>query len=228
MASTTLSQKQLNFARFAIVCVDILKRPLKDILNIFIQPAELGKKIKECQSLLAGKHKLNQDQKKNCCFNSSNIPDYSKFDVSLLYKLIRNLCPTLEPTNKWSNTPTVNDVCVGDDIERIRTLRNECFAHIESAEISDGEFKRLWNDAKCMIQRCQQFTTSKGCKTDYNQMIVDLERKTLTFDEYIYSKERSGGKRFALQYWCQTRLCIKLKKNVLYWILFEVNLFFMF
>lgn len=200
MAARNLSEKQLNFARFSIVCVDIIKLPLIDILNIYIKPSELEKKIKACQSLLIGEYKLNSDQQKKCCYNSSKVPDYSEFDVTLLYKFIRNLCPTLEPTNKWGNKPTKNDVCVGDDIERIRVLRNAYFAHSVVAEISDDDFKELWNDAKCMIHRCQQFTTSKGCQTDYNQMIIDLGRNTLTFNEYISLKERSGGKHCNLQY----------------------------
>lgn len=196
MTARHLSQKQLNFARISIVCVDIIKLPLEDILNIFIKPTELVKNINACQSLLTGKFKLNPDQKTKCCFNSTNLPDYSRFDVSLLYKLIRNLCPdpSLGPTSKWGITPTKNDVCVVDDIERIRELRNASFAHTKSAEISDDDFKKFWHDAKCIISRCQQFTTSKGCNKDYNQMLIDLERRTLTFDEYISRRERSGGK----------------------------------
>lgn len=193
MTAPNLSQKQLNFARFSIVCVDIIKLPLKDILNVYIKPTELDKNIKSCPSLRTGESKLNPDQQRKCCFIPCSFPDYSRFDVPLLYKLIRNLCPTLEPTNKWGNKPTVNDVCVGDDIERIRVLRNAYFAHTESAEISDDEFKKLWHDVKCVVNRCQQFTTSKGCKTDYNQMLTDLERRTLTFKEYTSGKERSGA-----------------------------------
>lgn len=198
MASPKLSQTQLNFARFSIVCVDIIKLPLKDILNIFVKPNKLDKYIKACQSLITGDQKLSQDQKKKCCYNSYNVPDYSTFDVTLLYKLIRNLCPTLEPTNKWGKKPTITNITVGDDIERIRELRNTYFAHSKSAEISNDDFTQLWNDAKSMINRCQQFTTSKGCKTDYNQMIVALERKALTFAEYISYKQRFGGKHIDL------------------------------
>lgn len=208
MAAPNLSQKQLNFARFSVVCVDIIKLPLKDILNIYIKPTDLEKNIKACPSLRMKECKLNTDQQRKC-FNSSNIPDYSKFDVALLYKLIRNLCPSLEPTNKWGQKPTVNDVCIGDDIERIRVLRNEYFAHTESAEISDDDFKKLWHDAKCVINRCQSFTTSKGCKTDYNQMLKDLERQTLTFDEYISCRKRSEGKHCILQYCCESILFLE-------------------
>lgn len=194
MTSTTLSKKQLNFARFSILCVDIITLPLKDILDIFVKPADLDKKIKACPPLLTGIYKLNPDEKKKCCYNSSNTPDYSTFDITLLYKLIRYLCPSLEPPNKWGTKPTVNDVSIGDDIERIRELRNKRFAHPKCGKISDDDFMELWSDAKHIIQRCQHFTTSRGCNTDYNQMIVDLQKRTLTFDEYISIVECSGGK----------------------------------
>lgn len=187
MSLTTLSPKQLNFARFSILCVDIIKLPLVDILDIFIDPNTLKKNIKECNSLQTGDHKLNQDQRTKCCFNSDTYwyPKYNSFDVTLLYKLIRHLCPSLEPTNKWGNKPTRTDLSIGDDIERIRELRNAYFAHIESAEISNDDFDELWKDAKSMIQRLQLFTTSKGRKTNYIQMILDIEKKALTFNEYI-------------------------------------------
>lgn len=193
MATSKLSKQQLNFARFSIVCVDIIKCPLKDILNMYIQPTALERDIKACQPLCTGEYKLNPEQKKQCCFNSSNIPDYSKFDVTLLYKLIRNLCPTLEPTNKWGNKPTVNDMFIGDDIERIRELRNRYFGHTQTAEISDVDFKELWRDAKCIIQRCQQFTKKNGYHTDYTQMLINLESRALTFAEYISLKEGFRG-----------------------------------
>lgn len=62
MTSRGLTQRQLNFARVSKVCIDIIKLPLEDILNIFIKPTELIKNIKACQSLLTGKFRLNQDQ----------------------------------------------------------------------------------------------------------------------------------------------------------------------
>lgn len=207
MATSNLSQQQYNFARFSIVCVDIVKSPLKDILNIHVKPPVLKQNIKACQSLYSGEYKLNPDQRKQCCLNSSNSPDYSKFDVTLLYKLIRNLCPTLEPTNKWGNTPTVNDMFIGDDIERIRELRNKYFAHTKRAEISDVDFKELWKDAKCIIQRCQHFTKKNGYHTDYTQMLINLERKTFTFEEYTSLKERSKG---------NIAICILMSKKIVH------------
>lgn len=194
MTSTTLSQTQLNFARLSIVSIDINKLPLKNILTIFIQPTDLDQEIQNCDPLVKGKYKLDPDQRKKCC----NSPDYSTFDITLLYRLIRNLCPSLEPTNKWGNKPASNHLKVGDDIERIRDYRNSIVAHSTSAKISDVEFQVVWSDLKCIIQRCQQYTSSNGCTTDYNIMLQDLERKTFTFDEYTFWKGRSGGKYYSL------------------------------
>lgn len=198
MALTTLSQKQLNFARFSILCVDIVKLPLVDILDIFVKPNELVRNIRKCHSLKTGEHKLNAKQWAECrCSDLSTIvidyPNYKDFDVTLLYKLIRNLCPSLEPTNKWGNKPTRKDLSVGDDIERIRELRNACFAHTESAEISNDDFEELWKAAKSMIFRLQDFTTSKGVDADYIQRILNLQRKALTFKEYISCRQLPGA-----------------------------------
>lgn len=72
----------------------------------------------------------------------------------MLYKLIRNLCFIFELINKWGNKLIVNDVCVGDDIEWIRVFRNVYFVYIELVEIFDDEFKKLWYDVKCVVNRC--------------------------------------------------------------------------
>lgn len=64
MTSETLSPTQLNFARFSILCVDIITLPLKDILDKSVKPADLYNRIKACPPLLTGIYKLNPDQKK--------------------------------------------------------------------------------------------------------------------------------------------------------------------
>lgn len=122
MTSTNLSPKQLNFAQISIVCVDILKQCLIDILDIHIKPKDFSQKIHLSQSLKGGKDKLNSEQRDLCCFSSLGVPDYNKFDVTLLYRLIRNLCTTLKPSKDWGKEPKTTDLKIGDDIERIRLL----------------------------------------------------------------------------------------------------------
>lgn len=189
-----LSEKQLNFARIAIVCLDILKLPLQDTLNIFIKPKDLDTHINNCTSLCTGNTRLNPDQKRKCRNGPNGKPDYKQFDVTLCYKLIRNVCPLPEPQNKWGNKPDPTHQDISDDIERIREFRNRHFAHAECAEISDNEFKDLWKEAESIIKRCQIYTTTKnGCRQDYEKMLKEINRTKLTIEEYTSVKERSNA-----------------------------------
>lgn len=184
MTSTNLSRKQLNFAQISIVCVDILKQCLIDILHIHIKPTDLGKEISLSPSLTAGKDKLNSEQRGLCCPSSPCVPDYSKFDVTLLYRLIRNLCPKLKPSKEWGKEPKSTDLTIGDDIERIRLFRNKHYAHADSAEIPDSEFTDLWDEGKSLIHRLQKFTTTNGYKTDYGLNLANISGRIIRYKEY--------------------------------------------
>lgn len=75
------------------------------------------------------------------------------FDVSLFYKLIWNLCLDLllGLINKWGKILIKKDMCVVDDIEWIRYLRNELFVYVVLVEILDDDFKEFWYEVKCLI-----------------------------------------------------------------------------
>lgn len=184
MTSTNLSPKQLNFSQISIVCVDILKQCLIDILDIHIKPKDLSKKIHLSQSLKGGKDKLNSEQRDLCCFSSLGVPDYNKFDVTLLYRLIRNLCTTLKPSKDRGKEPKTTDLKIGDDIERIRLFRNKHYVHAESAKIPDSEFTDLWNEGKSFIHRIQTFTTANGYTTDYGLMLTNISGRMIKYEEY--------------------------------------------
>lgn len=203
-----LSEKQLNFARIAIVCLDILKLPLQDTLNIFIKPKKLDTHIQNCSDLCKGGTRLNSDQKKKCSNGPNGEPDYKQFDVTLCYKLIRNVCSLPEPHNKWGNKPNPTDQNISDDIERIREFRNRHFAHAECAELSDDEFNDLWKEAESIIKRCQIYTTrNHGCRQDYKKMLEKINGTKPTFEEYTSLKERSSGKTSMLPYGYEANIC---------------------
>lgn len=203
--NTNLSKLQENFTHLAIACVDIIKLPLIDILDNHIKPSDLKTKLKS-STLISG-NKLRQDQKK-ICYTNPGIPDYNQFDVSLLYTLIRNLCP-LKPTEEWGKEPDPANTQLGDDIERLRWFRNEKFAHANSAEIYDSEFKMQWTYLQTVINRIQ---SNKGacCKFDYRQRLNSLEKRKLHWEDfenyklllkaalYIFQEKEDTGKYFVV------------------------------
>lgn len=175
MAFSSPSNDQRNFECVTVASVDFIKLPLKDILESCIQPVDLYKGINSCPALLSGNNKLRQDQLKLCVPQPKAIPDYSKFDVTLLYTLIRNLCPSLKPTKGWGKEPDNTDIEIGDDIERLRLFRNKYHAHADSAANSDTVFKDLWKNLNSVVNRIQKYMHKKGRNVDYEQELSKIE-----------------------------------------------------
>lgn len=144
---------------------------------------------------------------KCCYYSSKDIPDFITFDITLLYKLIRNLCYKLSPSRDWGKVLTEDDKGVVHDINRIRELRNEHYGHTHSANISNEDYNKLWEKSQCIIQRCEAFTKNHCCKPKYNEELTKLKKNNITFQEYQLCKDRSRGKHCNLKYWILTSLC---------------------
>ncbi|XP_061170572.1 uncharacterized protein LOC133179911 [Saccostrea echinata] len=183
MASNILAGDQLNFTRMGIASVDEIKVILADILRCEIKPKDLPKSITSSPELMTGRHKLRPEQKRLCCPSPTAVPDYNKFDVSLLYTLIRNLCPQLKPTQDWGKTPSLTDLQVGDDIERLRVFRNEMFAHLDSSSVEDVVFTAKWQNLEQIFQRMQTFLKRKGISVDYGKKLATIEKSDFGFED---------------------------------------------
>ncbi|XP_062595362.1 uncharacterized protein LOC134256696 [Saccostrea cucullata] len=177
MASTALTGTQQNFVRLAIAVVDKIKLPMKDLLEIYIKPCDLYNKIRLCPALLLGKHKLSEEQKDLCYVSPPYIPDYAKFDVSLLYKLIQNLCKKVVTTKGWGKEPESGDNLIGDDIERLRRIRNEIYGHLKSSSIPDVMFESQWKELEDIMKRMCTFLNSNGSNpVNYERELADVKR----------------------------------------------------
>lgn len=180
MASHVLSNQERHLYCFAIASVDLIKLPLIDILTDCIEPGDLYAKI-NCTPAL----KLRPDQRKLCCLKPPLLPDYSKFDVTLLYTLIKNLCPSLTPTRGWGIQPNAMDTNIGDEIERLKLFRNNYYAHPESTKMTDNKFREVWNNLKSLFQRIQTFTKSKY---NYAEELSKIEKKSFGYEDLDMSK----------------------------------------
>ena len=108
---------------------------------------------------------------------NANSRDYKDFDITLLYTLLRNVCQNIPPpSQRWgmSTMPSSNEVTVGDDIERIRLLRNKVFGHISEAAISETEFKEHWS---VMLGICTRIQTLLN--KDYVKSLQYAEKRSI-------------------------------------------------
>lgn len=171
MATFCLSNDKRNFQCITVASVNLIKLPLIDILAGHIKPADLPPKNKQCSTL-----KLLPDQRKLCLIQPPGLPDYSKFDVALIYTLIRNLCCLPNPAQGWGKEPKATDTEISDDIERLRLFRNNYYGHASSASISDAVFRDVWRNLKLVIKRFDLKIRYK----DYEEELIKIERSKFT------------------------------------------------
>lgn len=142
-----------NYARIGHASQQLLPTILQELLL-----------IKEPPSLLQG-HVIN-----NTFLNSTLRPEewllinnvttkgYADFDIPLSYKIIRNLNIVQSPTSGWHNQsgPISTEITVGDDIERIRRIRNGII-HRGNANVTDGELNDYFYKLKEIAARLEMY-----------------------------------------------------------------------
>lgn len=177
MATSGLSNDTRNFQCVTVASVDLITPVLRDILDSHINPEKLYQKIKSCFKTF----KLSQEQQAICYIPPNGVPDYKQFDVTLLYTLIRNLCPLPCPAQGWGNPtwPKATDIQISDDIERLRLFRNNYYAHAKSAKISDNTFKDIWGNLRSAISRIQIVYN-----VDYEDELIRIEKSKYTLSDW--------------------------------------------
>lgn len=174
------TQETTNLARIARIIFGPVTDVLRTVLKNEISPSDLQKKVKVH---IANKKKPSISPTQRHLIDGG---DYSKFDISLLYLLLRNVCTIAEHVNKWGNDPNPGDRCRSANIERIRTIRNE-YGHCSEFSISDSDFEKKW---KNIFQIVKELEDGSGTSTEYQDAIREL--KTYCMDkesDLIYIKK---------------------------------------
>ena len=150
--SSTGDEDRTRFIRLSLIIIDELTQILRDLLHNEFSPSQINNKVVQINYL----SKLRPEQV--VVINNANTQGYQDFDITLLYTLLRNVCQNITaPSQGWgvSTMPSPNEVTVGDDIERIRLIRNNLFGHISKAAISETEFKEYWSIMSGICTRMQ-------------------------------------------------------------------------
>ncbi|CAG2235702.1 unnamed protein product [Mytilus edulis] len=80
-----------------------------------------------------------------------------------------------EPTNKWGKPPSITDISTGDDVERIRYLRNN-FAHRSNINVIQSEFDATFSTFKDICRRMDVYFNN-DCASGHEN---DVSRKETT------------------------------------------------
>lgn len=160
-----LDRETTNCVRVLLMLTYPCTNILCKILHKEISPDDLEEKTKLTRHMSKNSPKLNEQQLS--CIRDKN---YSKFDITLLYNVLRNFCSIPEHKNKWGKTPDPKDRTVSANIERIRLIRNECI-HSMGRAITDEQFEKKWKTIFDIVRELERYVgTSTESQDDVTRL----------------------------------------------------------
>ena len=91
----------------------------------------------------------------HCLLESKRKITKDDFDISMIYFILRNgqvLRSDEVPTKKWGHEPDSNEMTLGDDIERMRKMRNK-LCHSPLASMAEDDFDSMVKETKDIMHR---------------------------------------------------------------------------
>ncbi|XP_062613039.1 uncharacterized protein LOC134274820 [Saccostrea cucullata] len=146
--------------RYRVQCFEKLTKSGREALQMYFDkvfpPAELFMLLQKNKENL--RKQFNTDQCDLLFPVDKSIPTSSAFDVTIMYKLLRNYGPNLPtPTKGWGKTPDPGQKSPTDDVERIRVYRNEVEHKTPATSVMEKEDCRLkWRDLCQAILRLSE------------------------------------------------------------------------
>ncbi|XP_056015096.1 uncharacterized protein LOC125676189 isoform X2 [Ostrea edulis] len=163
---TSLSEPELR--KFNFKTFDELTKIGRDALQLYFDrifpPMDLATVLtNNKQRLQQGHQRLDTDQCTLLFPADKSIPSSTAFDVTVMYKLLRNYGPNLPPPTKgWGKKPDIGEKRPTDDVERIRFYRNEVEHKTRTTSVMEkDDFKLKWEDLSQAILRLSSGSLKK-------------------------------------------------------------------
>lgn len=176
-----------NLARIARLILDPCTDILREILRREISPSLFSQKVTK-QMCSNKKIPINKQQELILFppqFNTIYNGNYSDFDITLLYSVLRNFCPNIKPPMEgWGKNPKGTDKGVGANIERIRFLRNRYYGHQATIYVFDPEFIGTLQEIVEIITELEKYL--KISTRDYVDKVLGI--KTCSMDADMQKK----------------------------------------
>ena len=186
------TDEKANFQRLArlLVCGGITL--LREVFDSIHPPANLSATLNNpptkahLQRLRDHKKVITQLEWKRLYPSPGMCGKSTDFDITLLFKLFRNICGLTPPVSGWDSLPNTTDHSPGADLVRIKFYRNEVYGHSNDMEISDAEFLHLWREIREALMRIA-LSIRSAKKDEWEKAVNKFLSEPLTpdADQYI-------------------------------------------
>ena len=148
------SVEKTNGAKLSRLLIDGGTMVLRKIFDSYHPPANL------LADLNANYHTLNNLLRRRVLHKpqwdllfppGGATPDSNKFDITLLFLLLTNICGLSPPPSGWHTKPLPSDTSVEANLARIKFFRNELYGHVTTTGIDAPTFCALWLEISAVL-----------------------------------------------------------------------------
>ncbi|CAC5409074.1 DDX58 [Mytilus coruscus] len=172
---TDVSHKT-HYARLGHATQHLLPSFLQEVLLQFENPNQIYINCSRNQFLSRRLKPREWERLSNAAQNG-----YFDLDIPLIYSILRNLHdPVARPTRGWEQPigPLVNEIEIGDDMERCRRIRNEII-HRGNTRVNDQELNQYFYVFNTIADRLERF-----CGKHNNEFVLEVDHlKKCCMDE---------------------------------------------
>ena len=147
-------------------------------------PAVLSNPVIKTQLQTLRRNRVLTHPEWNCLYNPSGPGTYGKstdFDISLLCKLLREICSLTPPATGWDILPNSTDHSLEADLARIKFYRNKIYGHNHSMEITNADFEKLWMEiSEALLRIASSISSAK--RDEWKKSIEQFFLEPLTPD----------------------------------------------
>ena len=147
-------------------------------------PAVLSNPVIKTQLKTLRRNRVLTHPEWNCLYNPSGPGTYGKstdFDISLLCKLLREICSLTPPATGWDILPNSTDHSLEADLARIKFYRNKIYGHNHSMEITNADFEKLWMEiSEALLRIASSISSAK--RDEWKKSIEKFFLEPLTPD----------------------------------------------
>lgn len=162
------TRETTNLARVARIILGPCTGVLCEVLKKEIPPSTLSQRVRTYLANLPKRKKPPFTKEQERIIHNGNFSD---FDITLLYSLLKNVSSILPHKNQWGNTPILSDRSVSANIERIRLIRNEKYGHCADISISNSDFNNKIIEISAIIRDLEKYL---GKSTNYQDAVVEI------------------------------------------------------
>ena len=174
----TSSVEKTNGNKLSRLLIDGGTTVLRNIFDSYHPPKTLFFNLHANYSILSNlrrKKILNESQWEKLFPLSGGHPSSKKFDITLLFLLLSNICGLYPPTSgPWHKIPPASDTSREANLTRVKFYRNELYGHVATTGIPTPEFIVKWQEVSSVL-------VSLGL----NQSEVDRLRREPCGEDYV-------------------------------------------